>query len=230
MFTLFLLLTGYAALCIALVFGVIIFYLCIKKRRAVKQNDIELIDWSWRVWSSLQRSLEGQDKDSCETRVSKSRQGLVEFKTEIETLSQFRHMHLVSLIGGLRCAGAARGLHYLHTGSTKAVIHRNVKSANILLDENFTAKVADFGLSRLVRILTRHIPWVAQPIDIPSYLDPEYLTRQQLTAKSDVYSFGVIDHSLPREKVNLIEWAMKNVKKGKVEEIMDPFLDQKKLL
>ena len=71
---------------------------------------------------------------------------------------------------------------------------------------------------------------MAQPIDIPSYLDPEYLTRQQLTAKSDVYSFGVIDHSLPREKVNLIEWAMKYVKKGKVEEIMDPFLDQKKLL
>ncbi|CAN6807880.1 unnamed protein product [Brassica oleracea] len=299
-----------AALCVALVFGVVLLSFCIRRRRRRRRKIDEEIKQQNETGESLifssskigyryplalikeatddfNESLvigvggfgkvyKGVLRDKTEIAVKraapKSRQGLAEFKTEIEMLSQFRHRHLVSLIGYCDensemiivyeymekgtlkdhlydsenqrlswrqrleiCVGAARGLHYLHTGSTRAVIHRDVKSANILLDESFMAKVADFGLSKTGPDLDQtHVSTAVKGSF--GYLDPEYLTRQQLTEKSDVYSFGVvmlevlcgrpvIDPSLPREKVNLIEWAMKLVKKGKMEEIVDPFLD-----
>ncbi|XP_074341828.1 receptor-like protein kinase HERK 1 [Apium graveolens] len=185
------------------------------------------------------------------------------FNTEIEMLSKFQHIHLVSLVGYCDdceemillydymfcgtlvdhlhkrvrngnnylpsltwvqrlkfCVGEAHGLDYLHTDTSveSGVIHRDVKSTNIVLDENFATKISDFGLSKTGP--TNQIrTYVRTRVKCTfGYLDAFYVSTHKLTRKSDVYACGVVlfevlcgrpavDKSLDEEQMNLAEWA-----------------------
>ncbi|KAK9069778.1 hypothetical protein SSX86_010174 [Deinandra increscens subsp. villosa] len=132
------------------------------------------------------------------------------------------------------CIGAGRGLHYLHTGTgiQSGVIHRDVKSSNILLHESWAAKVSDFGLSKI------------GPTNQPStyvntlvkgtfgYLDPNYYATGKLTRKSDVYAFGVVllevlcrkravDRSLDDDQWGLVAWVQDSISEGRIKHIID---------
>ncbi|KAK4487795.1 hypothetical protein RD792_005518 [Penstemon davidsonii] len=206
---------------------------------------------------------------------SSSRQGPREFWTEIETLSELRHINLVSLIGYCNegremilvyeymtsgtladhlyklarvsgedssltwkqrlniCIGAGRGLDYLHTG--QRIIHRDVKSSNILLDENFISKVSDFGLAKPEDRGNSKSHVSTNVKGTPGYVDPYYFNTWKLTTKSDTYAFGVVllevlcgrpamDPRARGDECCLTKWARNRINMGEVDQIVDSSL------
>ncbi|KAK9067182.1 hypothetical protein SSX86_014507 [Deinandra increscens subsp. villosa] len=130
--------------------------------------------------------------------------------------------------------GAARGLHYLHTGTgtQHGVIHRDVKSSNILLDKDYSAKISDFGLCKIGPTNAPHTYVNTLIRGTFGYLDPEYFLTGRLTRKSDVFAFGVVlfellcrrpalDNSLDDDECSLVKWAHECIEKGKLYEIID---------
>ncbi|KAJ9537439.1 hypothetical protein OSB04_030172 [Centaurea solstitialis] len=108
-----------------------------------------------------------------------------------------RHLssHTLTWAQRLRiCLAAARGLSYLHDhqGTQQRVLHRDIKSSNILLDENWNAKISDLGLSKIGPANQPHTLLVSDVVGTLGYIDPMYLERGFLTKESDVYSFGVV--------------------------------------
>ncbi|BAT02204.1 nodulation receptor kinase [Oryza sativa Japonica Group] len=130
------------------------------------------------------------------------------------------------------CIGAARGLAHLHGFAGRCIIHRDVKSSNILLDHSMCGKVADFGFSKYApqegdSNASMEVRGTA------GYLDPEYYSTQSLSTKSDVFSFGVVlleivtgreplDVQRPRDEWSLVEWAKPYIREYRIEEIVDP--------
>ncbi|PPD82535.1 hypothetical protein GOBAR_DD20521 [Gossypium barbadense] len=179
-----------------------------------------------------------------------SKQGEKEFQTEVGKvmlLGRLHHRNLVNLVGYCAEKGenleplswnlrvyialdVARGLEYLHDGAAPPVIHRDIKSSNILLDQSMRARVADLGLSR-EEMVDKHAANIRGTF---GYLDPEYISTRTFTKKSDVYSFGVLLFELIAGR-NPLQGLMEYVElaamstEGKVgwEEIVDSRLDGK---
>ncbi|XP_031278322.1 probable serine/threonine-protein kinase PBL26 [Pistacia vera] len=132
--------------------------------------------------------------------------------------------------------GAAKGLEYLHDNANPPVIYRDLKSSNILLDNEFNAKLSDFGLAKLGPVGEKtHVS--SRVMGTYGYCAPEYQRTGQLTVKSDVYSFGVvllelitgrrvIDTTKPTDEQNLIAWAQPVFREpNRYPQLVDPLIE-----
>ncbi|KAJ1385315.1 Serine/threonine-protein kinase, active site [Sesbania bispinosa] len=157
-----------------------------------------------------------------------------EFRVEVEAIGHVRHKHLVRLLG--YCVEGVHRLAYLHEAIEPKVIHRDIKSSNILIDDEFNAKVSDFGLAKLLDSGESHI--TTRVMGTFGYVAPEYANSGLLNEKSDIYSFGVlmleavtgrdpVDYARPANEVNLVEWLKMMVGARRAEEVVDSSLEVK---
>ncbi|XP_057422925.1 pto-interacting protein 1-like [Lotus japonicus] len=127
--------------------------------------------------------------------------------------------------------GAARGLEYLHEKADPHIIHRDIKSSNVLIFDDDVAKIADFDLSNQAPDMAARLH-STRVLGTFGYHAPEYAMTGQLNAKSDVYSFGVVllelltgrkpvDHTLPRGQQSLVTWATPKLSEDKVRQCVD---------
>ncbi|KAF2572750.1 hypothetical protein F2Q70_00000132 [Brassica cretica] len=132
--------------------------------------------------------------------------------------------------------GTAKGLMYLHEGLEPKVVHRDIKSSNILLDKQWNAKVSDFGLAKLLGSEMSYV--TTRVMGTFGYVAPEYASTGMLNERSDVYSFGVlvmemisgrnpVDYSRPVGEVNLVEWLKRMVSNREAEGVLDPRMVEK---
>ncbi|BAF06499.2 Os01g0810600 [Oryza sativa Japonica Group] len=168
-----------------------------------------------------------------------------DFLPEVQILSKVQHKNLVTFLGychNKKCLALvydfmARGnlqevlrggLEYLHESCTPPIVHRDVKTANILLDKNLVAMISDFGLSRSYTPAHTHISTVAA--GTVGYLDPEYHATFHLTVKADVYSFGIVlleiitgqpSVLVDSEPVHLPNWVRQKIAEGSIHDAVD---------
>ncbi|KAE8728400.1 LRR receptor-like serine/threonine-protein kinase FEI 2 [Hibiscus syriacus] len=127
--------------------------------------------------------------------------------------------------------GAAKGMAYLHHDCSPRIIHRDIKSSNILLDSNLEARVSDFGLAKLLEDEESHITTIVAGTF--GYLAPEYMVSGRATEKTDVYSFGVLvlevlsgkrptDASFIEKGLNIVGWLNFLITENRQREIVDP--------
>lgn len=129
--------------------------------------------------------------------------------------------------------GTAKGLAYLHEGLEPKVVHRDIKSSNILLDRKWNPRVSDFGLAKLLGPEKSYV--TTRVMGTFGYVSPEYASTGMLNEGSDVYSFGVllmeiitgrspIDYSRPAGEMNLVDWFKGMISSRRGEEILDPLI------
>ncbi|KQJ86230.2 hypothetical protein BRADI_4g04101v3 [Brachypodium distachyon] len=191
--------------------------------------------------------LENENAVAVKIRSKTSSQGDKEFLAEAQHLSRVHHKNLVSLIGyckdkkhlalvyeymhGGDLQECLRGLEYLHKSCQPPLIHRDVKTKNILLTADLEAKVSDLGLTKVFpNEFMTHI--TTQPAGTLGYLDPEYYNTSRLSEKSDVYSFGVVLLELitgqppavavsDTESIHIAQWVHQKLSEGNIKSIAD---------